>query len=93
MKTLKQVPVTPVYVVFIPEIIEEGKIYISERYATATHLCLCGCGNKTVTPLVDGIGWKLSISNYGISLSPSISNYQLPCKSHYIITNSKANFV
>lgn len=94
MKTIKQVEVTPVYVEFIPEhrLMEEGKIYISKKYSTANHRCLCGCGEQTVTPLIPG-EWRLTENNDKISLSPSISNYQMPCKSHYIITNNKANFV
>ena len=39
------------FVEFIPDELEQGKIYISIRFATASHLCLCGCGNKVVTPI------------------------------------------
>lgn len=94
MKTIKQVEVTPVFVHFVPnqKLMEEGKIYISKEYGTASHLCLCGCKSLTVTPLGQG-EWELTEKNDKISMSPSISNYQLPCKSHYIITNNKANFV
>jgi len=28
-----------------------------------------------------------------VSFTPSVGNYQIPCKSHYIITKSVANFV
>jgi hypothetical protein len=93
MKTLKKVEITPVYVEFMPEVLEEGKLYISEKYGCAQHLCLCGCGIKTHTPLGDG-GWQLIKHDNGkISLTPSISNYQFECKSHYILTKNVANFV
>ena len=37
----------------IPNILENGILYISEKYKTAIHLCACGCGEHTVTPLGD----------------------------------------
>lgn len=92
MKTIKTVEVEPVYVEFIPKELEEGKLYISKRFNTAIHLCLCGCKNLTVTPLIQS-GWQLTEKNGKISLSPSIGNYSFECQSHYIITNNKANFV
>lgn len=96
MKTLKKVPITPVYVDTIPEELEEGKIYISKMYHTSVHNCLCGCGEKTVLPLNDDKdrnGWYLTENEKGVSFSPSVGNYSFPCKSHYIITNNIANFV
>ena len=39
------------FVEFIPEQLEQGVIYVSRRYSTASHLCCCGCGLKAVTPL------------------------------------------
>lgn len=36
--------IVPVFVEFIPENLDYGKIYISDTYRTATHLCACGCG-------------------------------------------------
>jgi hypothetical protein len=39
------------FVEFIPDELKEGTIYVSIRFATAAHLCCCGCGNKVVTPL------------------------------------------
>lgn len=96
MRTIRKVGVNPKYVTYIPEVsdMEHGVIYISLKYKSAQHLCLCGCGNQTVTPL-NGNGWQLIVndSNDKISLTPSIGNYQFPCKSHYIITNGVANFV
>ena len=95
MKTIKQVEITPVYVEIMPpyETLEEGKIYISKMYSVSVHRCLCGCGEKTVLPLHPIHGWTLIESGDKISFTPSIGNYQFPCKSHYIITKNKANFV
>ncbi len=76
------------FVETIPEIIEEGTLYISSKYSTAVHKCFCGCGNEVVTPL-SNTGWKLSLNGDTVSLYPSIGNWSLPCQSHYWITNDE----
>jgi hypothetical protein len=75
---------TPVFVEFIPEVFEEGKLYISQTYATAVHKCCCGCGHKVVTPL-SPTGWRLTVEGEFVSLYPSIGNWGYPCQSHYWI--------
>lgn len=93
MKTIKKVDIEPVFVEFVPKELEEGKMYISEEYEVAVHNCLCGCGAKTVLPFGKD-GWELIKHDDGkVSFTPSIANYQMPCKSHYIITKNIANFV
>ena len=99
MKTIKKVTIEPIFVETIPTELQEGKIYISEKYGCTAHNCLCGCGERTIMPIdciIEGkdLGWKLiKEANGTISFTPSVGNYQLPCKSHYIITNNVANFV
>lgn len=73
---------------FIPSRLENGVLYISKKYRTASHLCCCGCGNKVVTPLKPG-GWAVTSRNGAVSLSPSIGNWSFPCKSHYWITDNR----
>lgn len=68
----------------IPENINVGKLYYSQKYKTATHLCACGCCHKIVTPCKPGF-WNIDIKDGKPTLSPSIGNFQLPCKSHYFI--------
>ena len=80
--------ITPVYVEFIPETIEEGKLYISEVYQTAIHKCCCGCGEEVVTPL-SPVDWQLKKDMNSVSLRPSIGNWNYRCKSHYFITNNR----
>ena len=77
----------PVFVDFIPEILEEGFIYISKRYFTAAHLCCCGCGLEVITPL-NPAKWQLTEKNGVVSLYPSIGNWSFPCQSHYWIRNN-----
>lgn len=92
MKTLKKVPIEPIFLEgFMPETLEQGKLYISEQYECVIHLCLCGCGTKTVTP--PSQGWNIIKEKDGsVSITPSILNNQ-SCGSHYIITKNVANFV
>ena len=94
MKTLKKVEITPLFLKdSIPKELEENILYISEEYKTAIHLCLCGCKEKTITPLLGGQFWDLIKEKNGkVSLIGSIGNYSFPCQSHYIITNNIANF-
>lgn len=74
----------PEFVEFIPQILEPGVLYISERYHTASHLCACGCGEKVVTPLTPA-GWALTYQDGCVSLYPSIGNWNYACRSHYWI--------
>lgn len=75
------------FVELIPKELEEGVLYITITYRTAVHKCVCGCGNKVVTP-IHPTGWKLSYNGRTVSLSPSIGNWNFECKSHYFITNN-----
>lgn len=70
----------------IPDTLKHATLYVSEPYRTAIHLCACGCGSETVTPLGDG-GWTLSVDGQAATLSPSIGNFSFPCRSHYWIRN------
>lgn len=76
------------FVEFIPEPLEDGVIYISIQYATASHNCCCGCGKKVVTP-ISPTDWKINFDGKTISLYPSIGSWSLPCRSHYWIAENK----
>lgn len=73
---------------FIPKDLEPGVLYISTRFRTAIHLCACGCGNKTVTPL-SPVRWKIIFDGRTVSLDPSIGNWSFPCRSHYWIHDNR----
>ena len=79
------------FIDFIPDTIEHGVLYISIKYCTAIHKCVCGCGNEVVTPL-SPTDWKLTFDGKTISLSPSIGNWNFECQSHYWITKNKIQF-
>lgn len=72
---------------------EENTLYISLKYNVAIHKCACGCGNEVITPFDERKGWILSYNGKVISLSPSIGNWNLPCKSHYWISNGTVHFI
>lgn len=79
------------FVEFIPDIIEEGVLYISIPYCIVIHKCVCGCGNEVVTPL-SPTDWEIRFDGKTISLEPSIGNWGFECQSHYFIKRSKIHF-
>jgi Family of unknown function (DUF6527) len=76
------------FVEFVPEELEQGVLYISIQYTTASHKCCCGCGFEVVTPISPD-GWKLIFNGKAVSLEPSIGNWGFACRSHYWITNNR----
>jgi hypothetical protein len=76
------------FVEFMPKALDEGVLYVSMTYATASHRCFCGCGMKVVTPL-SPTDWRLTFDGDSVSLHPSIGNWSYPCRSHYILRGSR----
>jgi hypothetical protein len=76
------------FVQYLPETLEPGILYISLEYVTASHLCCCGCGEEVVTPL-SPVGWRMTFDGETVSLRPSIGNWNLRCRSHYIIERGR----
>lgn len=80
--------IKPEFVEYIPEHIKEGVLYISERHRTAVHKCCCGCGQEVVTPLSPAEWWA-KCNGGRVSVWPSIGNWSYPCRSHYVIRDSR----
>jgi hypothetical protein len=76
------------FVEFVPETLASGILYISVEYKTMAHLCFCGCGMKVVTPL-SPTGWALTFDGRGVSIAPSVGNWNLKCRSHYVISGNR----
>lgn len=76
---------------YMPKVIEPGVLYASEEFGAAAHLCACGCGAKIRTPL-GPTEWRLKESAEGPSLSPSVGNWQQPCRSHYWIWRGRVEW-
>jgi hypothetical protein len=79
------------FVTAIPEPLGESVIYISIPYATAAHLCACGCGREVVTPITP-TDWQLTFDGESVSLHPSIGNWSFPCQSHYFIRRGRVRW-
>lgn len=73
---------------FMPAALEPNIVYFAEEYGAAAHLCACGCGSKVRTP-IGPTWWSLIDGPSGVSLTPSIGNWQQPCRSHYWITDGE----
>lgn len=84
---MKRTTIKPAFVEFIPETLAEGTIYVSDRFKLAVHRCCCGCGGEVVTPLSPA-QWRLRLHDERVSLTPSIGNWALPCRSHYWIRDN-----
>lgn len=75
------------FVEFVPSDLDDGRLYVSMEYATASHRCACGCGSRVVTPLGPA-DWVLTFDGR-VSLSPSVGNGQFECGSHYLIRKNR----
>jgi hypothetical protein len=83
----------PVFVETIQDSLEQGVLYVSEKYKTAIHLCACGCGELTVTPFNEKTGWTYVRDDQDrVTLSPSIGNFHILCRSHYFIRENRVDW-
>ena len=92
----KRFDILPVHVKYIPDELEEGKLYISLEFGMAIHLCACGCKGKTVTGLTPRWNeWTLTDNDGKVTLRPSIGNfsYENPYHAHYFITNNQIEWL
>ena len=79
------------FIDLVPDVLEDGVLYISVEYCSAIHKCPCGCGNEVVTP-ISPTDWELTFDGKTVSLSPSIGNWNFECKSHYWIIKNEVRF-
>jgi hypothetical protein len=82
---------TPIFTDTIPAQLENGVLYISMKFHTASHNCACGCGKRIVTPF-SPVAWQLTYDGKTVSLDPSISNSGSECLSHYWIINNQVKW-
>ena len=75
----------------IPERLDSGTLYVNAQGTRAHHLCACGCGHRVMTPLNE-IEWELTGTDDRPSLHPSVGNWNLDCKSHYILSEGRVHW-
>lgn len=76
----------------VPEILEEGVLYVCLECNLIVHLCACGCKEKVVI-IIDPEHWQLRYDGEGISINPSIGNYNFACQSHYFVKKNKVMWI
>lgn len=83
--------IRPWFVEYIPDHLEDGVLYISERFRTCSHKCCCGCDEEVVTPLSPA-EWRLTKEGDSVSLWPSVGNWDYACRSHYVISRNQVKW-
>ncbi|MGY4197354.1 DUF6527 family protein [Bradyrhizobium sp. USDA 4520] len=76
---------------YVPKDLAPGVLYVADEFDIAVHLCACGCGTKVTTPL-GPTEWRVIDTSDGPTVVPSIGNWQLPCRSHYLITGGRTRW-
>lgn len=81
------------FVETVPSELKDGILYICISCNVIVHKCACGCGEKTVTPIVQKYGWKMTYDGQTITLRPSVGNFSIQCQSHYYITENRVEWL
>ena len=77
----------------VPLNLNNGILYVCLSCNVIVHKCACGCGEKTVTPIDKKYGWIMKYDGQSITLRPSIGNFNIPCRSHYYITDNNVEWL
>ena len=85
---MKLATITAEFVDFIPDVLQDGVVYVSDKHRIAMHRCCCGCRSEVVTPL-SSVEWQLTRRGDAITMAPSIGNWAFECKSHYFIRRNQ----
>ena len=78
----------PKFVDHLPDILEEGILYISESFNISGHKCCCGCKEDVFLKLGPAKWHLKKNAQQSVSLSPSVGNWNYACQSHYWIRNN-----
>jgi hypothetical protein len=75
----------------IPRQLQPGIVYHSEEFELAGLLCACGCGHRIMLLVPDS---HQVICEEGLAtIRPSIAVCDGPCKSHYLITAGRTEWL
>lgn len=75
----------------LPTQLEQGVLYHSPEFDVAALSCACGCGHRVMLLVPDS--HQVSQQNGFATVRPSISVCDAPCKSHYIITSGRVQWL
>ena len=89
---MRRTAIIPEFVESAPQELQDGVIYISDRFRTALHKCCCGCSREVVTPL-NPVAWSYIREGETVTFQPSIGNWSFPCKSHYLIIKNEVVWI
>lgn len=81
----------PEFAETFPNALKVGVFYISVEFNSCAHLCACGCGHEVITTLSPA-QWAFSYNGKDVSLHPSVGNWALTCKSHYVIDSGRVRW-
>jgi hypothetical protein len=76
------------FVEHLPDRLDPGVLYIAMEFGTVAHSCCCGCGTDVYTPLTP-TDWSMTYDGDTVSLNPSVGNWHLKCRSHYVVSKGK----
>jgi hypothetical protein len=79
------------FVDLVPRDLDPAVVYVSFEYTTVAHLCCCGCGKRVVLPLSPA-QWEIAFDGETISVWPSVGNWDLDCRSHYVIDRNRVQW-
>ncbi|MET4177576.1 hypothetical protein ABIB99_008701 [Bradyrhizobium sp. LA6.1] len=75
----------------LPKRLEQGVLYHSTEFEVAALSCACGCGHRVMLLVPDS--HQVSSQGGMATVRPSISVCDAPCKSHYIITSGRVEWL
>ena len=75
----------------IPKQLDNNIVYHSEEFEIGALLCACGCGHRVMLLVPD----SHRITSHGgmATVRPSIAVCDVPCKSHYYITEGQVKWL
>jgi hypothetical protein len=75
----------------IPKDLKEGVVYHNKEFELGAMLCACGCGHRVDLLVPDS--HQISSQDGLATIRPSIAVCDAPCKSHYIITAGRVEWL
>ena|ERR1700680_2987861 len=75
----------------IPKELSEGVVYHNKEFELGAMLCACGCGHRVDLLVPDS--HQISSEGGLVTIRPSIAVCDAPCKSHYVITAGRVQWL